>query len=422
MKTYYKTTIALGVALAFSASNAALAMEKDWKFHEDKWQEVISYGSVPIANESSGEWGPWSEFIQPAAGPAVPFLGQAEGDLYRPIPPLPTPPVIDTCPAGAMCGYAIYKVKGDKVEYRSYSEYGQYNGYYPATFIAYPTFGEPEGWLVKEKVWVKDKHGGHYEYVWVEKGTTGTLDVNFSLAHLNGSNPADPLPVPNESGNLSGHYYLPNSGAGYGNASLDVPYSYHDTEIDGTLTKKAGYQTANGEFAIYAYMNGGSSVKCWSECGSLTSVEGYYIAGYPTALAYMDASRVGNVTARYEGNEILSGARVGINVQFGPGTWDGAWSSSGHYSTYVPAFGANGTITGANIQSTAVNTAANGYQVQGQVQGTFYGAAAQALAGVVDVTFSQKIVPDTRLMVQPDIRHVDLFATQVVVPKPPKPE
>jgi len=71
MSTYYKTTIALGIALAFSASNAALAMEKDWKFHEDKWQEVISYGSVPIANESSGEWGPWSEFIQPAAGPAV---------------------------------------------------------------------------------------------------------------------------------------------------------------------------------------------------------------------------------------------------------------------------------------------------------------------------------------------------------------
>lgn len=389
MKTYYKTTIALGIAIAFSASNAALAMEKDWKFHEDKWQEVISYGTVPIANESAGEWGPWSEFIQPAAGPAVPFLGQAEGDQYRPIPPVipPTPPVVfDTCPAGAACGYAIYKNKGGNVEYRSSGENSHYyNGYYPATFIAYPTFGEPD-----EGKW----------------GTKGELDVNFSLAHLNGSNPSDPAPALSDSGDLSGHYYIPPSWMWWLDPSGSA--SRHDESggayIDGELTSKAADQTADGYFKIYAYMQGGGVSEYRGDGGSKTSVEGLYIAGYPTAGAYMDTLRGGFATARYEGREILSGGKVGINVQFGYGTWDGTWSGSG----YGKAFGAAGTVTGNQIQSDPSKFSQN--VISGQVQGTFYGATAQALAGVADVTLAQKCGPD--------VRHVDLFATKLVPQKP----
>ncbi|MBU1690270.1 MAG: hypothetical protein KJ958_14105 [Gammaproteobacteria bacterium] len=407
MKTYYKTTIALGIALAFSAGNAALAVEKEWKFNEDKWQEVISYGSVPIANESSGEWGPWSEFIQPAAGPAVPFLGQAEGDLYKPIPPV-IPPTSDACPTGAACGYAIYKVKGgDGGEASSFGFHPV--TYYPATFIAYPTFGDPEIWFKSEWVWVKDgKWSGHWELQPVEKGTTGTLDGNFSLAHLNGSNPSDPAPVPNASGDVSGNYYIPSNSwqAPYGNASSG------DANIDGKLTNDADRQTANGEFAIYAYMNG-VKVQCYSECVSRPGVEGYYIAGYPTALAYMDTARAEGMKATYYGHEILSGGHVRIKVEFGPSTWKGDW----YGSWSAPAFGANGTITGANIQSTAVTTGAYGYQAQGQVQGTFYGAVAQGLAGVADVTFTPKTVPtgpEVRTVSLPEIRHVDLFATNRV--------
>jgi len=400
MKTYYKTTIALGIALAFSASNAALAMEKDWKFHEDKWQEVISYGAVPIANESSGEWGPWSEFIQPAAGPAVPFLGQAEGDLYRPIPPV-IPPILDTCPAGAACGYAIYKNKGgyevSTLGYNNGENNGYYHGYYPATFIAYPTFGEPEDL---------------YWHSWY-KGQKGTLEGNFSLAPLDLNSPIDP-PVLSESGDLKGHYYIPPS---WSWLDPSGSASRHDESggayIDGELTSKAADQTADGYFKIYAYMQGGRVSECDGDCWSKTKVEGLYIAGYPTALAYMDTLRVNGAEATYKGYEILSHGFVKINVQFGPGTWNGRW--------YGPGFDAGGTVKMANIMSDPSKFSPN--VVSGGVQGTFYGAGAQALAGVTDVTLSPNYGSDLR-MVQPrdNIRHVDLFATKLVVPKPTKPE
>jgi hypothetical protein len=75
----------------------------------------------------------------------------------------------------------------------------------------------------------------------------------------------------------------------------------------------------------------------------------------------------------------------------------------------------------ANIMSDPSKFSPN--VVSGGVQGTFYGAGAQALAGVTDVTLSPNYGSDLR-MVQPrdNIRHVDLFATKLVVPKPTKPE
>ena len=88
--------IAASVALAFAASHGAWAKDKNWEFHVEKWNQVISYGKVPIADDSVSQWGPWSEFVEPAAGPAVPFLAATEGEPYRPVPTvatLATPPV-----------------------------------------------------------------------------------------------------------------------------------------------------------------------------------------------------------------------------------------------------------------------------------------------------------------------------------------
>ena len=94
MKTQ-NTLIAASVAFAFAASHGAWAKDKNWEFHEEKWGQVISYGKVPIADDSASQWGPWSEFVEPAAGPAVPFLAATEGEPYRPVPTvatLPPPP------------------------------------------------------------------------------------------------------------------------------------------------------------------------------------------------------------------------------------------------------------------------------------------------------------------------------------------
>lgn len=404
MKTK-NSMIALSVTLALAASHGAWAKEKDWEYHEDKWGQVISYAKTPISNDSASEWGPWSEFMEPAAGPAAPFIGEAEGDLYRPYhtpltpppsgtPETPFPPAVDTCPAGMACGYAIYKnfSSGSYGGYGYDSSCGQYgrcgehgsgnnggyNGYYPATFTANAAFGDPGPWGP-----------------WGMFGQKGSLDGSFGLAKLNGSDGPDPLF--NASGDLSGHYYLPNSswswlfGPPNGNASRND--SSGGANIDGKLTTAADGQTANGAFKIYAYMNGMGWSECWSGCGgSSEGVTGYYIAGYPTLAAYMDTLRAGNVSATYTGNEILGGGGVVIDVQFGPATWEGTWSG--------PNFKAAGTVTGANIQSTSFLTGATG----GQVKGTFYGTTAQALAGVSDVNLNN------------GTRHVDLFATQKVTP------
>lgn len=409
MKTQ-NTVIALSLAFAFAASHGAWAAQKDWEYHEDNWGQVISYGKTPISNDSSSEWGPWSEFIEPAAGPVVPFLAETEGDKYRPYynpltpppsvtpgtPPVepPFPPAVDTCPPGVACGYAIYKnfsSGGGQGGYgydNSCGQYGRcgdpgsgnnggYNGYYPATFTANATFGDPGPWGP-----------------WGMFGQKGSLDGNFGLAKLNGS---DPNPLFTASGDLSGHYYLPNSswswlfGPPSGNASRND--SSGGANIDGKLTSAADSQTANGAFKIYAYMNGKGWSECWSGCGqSSEGVTGYYIAGYPTAAAYMDTLRAGNVNAQYTGKEILGGGGVLIDVQFGPATWNGTWSG--------PGFTAAGTVTNANIQSTSVG----GNAASGQVQGTFYGSQAQGLAGVSDVNLNN------------GTRHVDLFATQKVTP------
>lgn len=138
-------------------------------------------------------------------------------------------------------------------------------------------------------------------------------------------------------------------------------------------------------------MNGRGWSECWSGCGRPSEgVTGYYIAGYPTAAAYMDTLRAGDVNALYKGNELLGGGGVEIKVWFGPATWEGTWSGAG--------FTAAGTVTNANIQSTSVKVGENA--TSGQVQGTFYGSQAQGLAGVSGVNLND------------GTRHVDLFATQ----------
>src|SRR4030067_1224599 len=61
-----------GLSLAL-LSQPLMAEAKKWTFNEEKWKDVKAYGKVIISEDSAREWGPWVEFIQPAAGP-VPLV------------------------------------------------------------------------------------------------------------------------------------------------------------------------------------------------------------------------------------------------------------------------------------------------------------------------------------------------------------
>lgn len=446
MGTYYKTAIALGVALAFSASNAALAKEKDWKFHEDNWQEVMSYGKVPIANESTGEWGPWAEFAQPFAGPMVnvALLGEPTGDPYRPLPGVNTPPTTPTeppnvCPAGFACGYAIYMNYTDPKHGDPYIDGPKkgYKGPYPATFIASAEFNNTGEWnaYVKEQVQVWHPgywHWGHYYpgYYTTETqkvnevvGEKGTVTGNFAIAS---TNPADPAPKLTESGNLSGTYKVstttatlyyydsvfgstltPGEGAGSAQRSDSQGGAYIQGYTSGQpiVTGTDGQVGLEGyhnpylvyDFKIYQYTSCGYGCDRPSE-----GVIGTYIAGIPTTLEQIAGLPGGLKVGTYAGTELNNPlSQVNINVNFNSASWNGTWSGTGYAGGGNQSWNAAGNISGQNIQSTSVGGTATG----GSVQGTFYGPQAQALGGVSDVTggFAGG-------------RHVDLFTTQRVTP------
>jgi len=102
MKTR-KTLIATCIAVLFT-STAAIAKDK-WDYHEGAWDNTRSYGKVVISQDSVQQWGPWEDFVEPAAGgPSIGLLGAGAGDRYLPIPQ-PIPPVVTGCGDGEWCGY-----------------------------------------------------------------------------------------------------------------------------------------------------------------------------------------------------------------------------------------------------------------------------------------------------------------------------
>lgn len=91
-----KTRLAL-IALLLSTSltgTASFAKDK-WDYNKDAWSATASYGDVTIAQDSVDQWGPWAEYVEPAAGApgGVQFVGAPAGEYYRTfynIPPAPT--------------------------------------------------------------------------------------------------------------------------------------------------------------------------------------------------------------------------------------------------------------------------------------------------------------------------------------------
>ena len=121
MKTK-QTVIAVCITALF-ASGAVMAKEK-WEYNEDKWDDTRSYGRVTIDKDSVSAWGPWEDFVEPAAGaPSVAFAGAGAGDPYRPITPIPPIPIPAGCGDGEWCGYMALAIDYKKSKNKCYPSF-----------------------------------------------------------------------------------------------------------------------------------------------------------------------------------------------------------------------------------------------------------------------------------------------------------
>jgi len=226
--------------------------------------------------------------------------------------------------------------------------------------------------------------------------------ARYRLTGLSG----EPTPVRSESGDLPANFYGPiGVFDAYNSSSNSNTYALIDGGEGHPSYYDASYVT-HGDFynSVYNYTSGDGAESF-----------GSYIAGIVTPLDGIDgidgiaALQAGKVEAVYQGWTVYPHSShnhfpespVVINVNFGTATWNGTWNngvdgnthphgadSNGTVHLYGQVgFTAQGTISGANIQSTSVGTLDPGATiVKGQVQGSFFGPQAAAVGGVSDIT------------------------------------
>lgn len=380
IKIIKRNLLMAGIFLALMGQGA-MAGEGKRIFHEEKWKDTMAYGRIIISEDSAREWGPWTEFVQPAAGAmtlaALPqvttdgpsYFRPESADEYSPKytsggPQVAGPPPVTE--GSEWHGYAAYET----YEYRGDGEgsYYYYSGNEPARIALRLMPDNPEEVTVD--------------------GGSGDGKVSYRLDNLAGTT------VVRQSGDLDAEFYD-------GLSEFDAEEGYYYGE---------GWEGIDG-YPTWPIVTREVTAGWWSDPEGR---QGNFVAGIPTPLSNMDKLRIDNIQANYYGTSFDSWRDVDITVNFGSGTWNGSWNNGADGSTWTytddrgimyvrgdVGFNAGGTINGANIQSTSVS--ATDGAVSGQVQGNFFGSNAEALGGAVDITKSTEGYTNAR--------HVDVFIT-----------
>ncbi|MBT9521874.1 MAG: hypothetical protein IV101_13395 [Dechloromonas sp.] len=417
-------TIIATCIVAIFASGPAFAKDS-WQFHEDDWSKVRSYAKVTVSQDSVESWGAWTDFVEPAAGapnvnPAQ-LLGAGSGDSYRNLPGTITPVDSGSCGAGDWCGYAIFsdstKVSGgDKKSSHGHSKQKQsYSaGSFAVTLMpdASPlSEGGVSGnasWRLASRSSATDPNfsssgspipvyfgGGNYSSAqgfwwkerWIEIIPEGILYDNRddALNHFmsgNSESKSFAYSTNSDTASVSGfsHNWNANeastSKVGTGNFEKAITGQY--VNVGSKRHPDFVWLTADEQVAIGEFERVASYTSGEERSTTTTTTSGYYLAGVATPLVYLDAQRAGNVSANYIGGSFDGNqqGKVQITVNFQPGTWTGNWSKNGDFN-----FNAAGTVSGANIAGNVVDTK----NLQGTVNGTFYGQAAGSIGGVSSV-------------------------------------
>ncbi len=345
-------------------SQPALAAQKSKQYHEEEWKKTKTYGNTIIAEDSMTEWGPWNQFVQPAAGPLaiapMPGMRTDGASYYRPESVEEFSPKyrlagvdVDVCQGGEWCGYMAYST----YSYSSDDEGdGSEGGPYPGRIGLRLTPDDPSAY-----------------------DTDGTVAYRVSNLY-------DPGTVVNESGEIPVEFWFL--------ANFTTP-----------RVKGLGH-VIRGDYPVAPGEDGQSTAgTAWQwtleENGDWYTETGFYapfVAGIATPLSEMANFNAGNVEGSYYGFASDHNTPVQIDVNFGAATWSGTWNDGADgsdihvysntngekYVTGDVGFRASGTINGANIQSTGVS--ADDGSVTGTVVGNFFGTGGEVLGGISDIT------------------------------------
>jgi len=399
MKTR-QTIIAAAVA-ALLVSSTAFAKE----LHEDKWNHVKSYGNVLLTDDSVENWGPWSDFVEPAAGAPSPVQmpGSSGSDPYKNIPDVLT----QGCAAGDWCGYAIFRDKSKESggDYPSvYAREGIKHrtpmnaGLFSLSFVADPSITAGSGQGEGTVFWRLTSLDTLVAPNFTDSGTP--IPVYFGgrrddgLHHFRTVEPeyeAFMLSGTSDTSSASGFshskrsYEAERGLGGRGPFEMAVSARYYDADNGWTKNDEVAVGKFMRQVETYTsgeevrYYDGGSY--------SSTSTDGYYVVGIATPQSYLASQRAGDVTAFYRGGSFngTSQGCVEIKVQFGTGTWNGSWSPMGK-GTF--GFDASGTISGSKINSDSITSRQGIATASSYVQGTFFGQTAGSIGGVSSVTLT----------------------------------
>jgi len=361
-----------GLAISL-AGQTAMASEKKWIIHKDKWKDFMAYGTIPIQEDSPTEWGPWTQFVQPAAGPVavLPSMPTDGTAYFRPESADEYSPKYDLdleegfCKGGEWCGYAVYTNASSDAGVKSRS--GPLPGRIALTLT--PDEKVPDEIVLSQSIY--NKVGGFAS--WRATGLFGADDPAFTKS---GDMTATFFNIPaNFLAHTENSYSEERFDKAYANGLN--PWGYPDEITKGFFGRNAETEDPSIE----------------------QGVNGIHIAGIPTSLSDLSALRANNFTATYCG-WAFQGSHVKIDVNFGPETWHGDWNNGkdGHVwqspdgTLYGKVgFTADGKINGADFYSTKVGAnddvgPGGTLKVKGNVLGTFYGKDAKALAGVTDIT------------------------------------
>lgn len=409
MKTN-RTLIAACIAALF-ASGAVIAKEK-WEYHEQGWEKTKSYGEVTVAQDSVKQWGPWEEFVEPAAGaPSIAFLGAGEGDLYNPIPN-PIPPAAG-CGEGEWCGYIAFgkSFREHRGDGGKKGKGGGGHGHPPYVNAGFepgeialqfqpsdgplPWGGPLDDGFVNLRL-LTDLPG------YPAGSETGMIPVEFNglQGWFDGGGEQEPYKVSIEGG-FDWFYYDPNA---------NWPWVWKATNKYATMGLLKVKQ-------MVEYVNGDSESRLGD--GRYESiVYAPFVAGQVTLLADMNSLHAGNVKACYSGYTALAGGKVSMHVDFGARQWGGTFNDGhGPAGFYVN----DGAVTGTGFNAVSANLSAEkNVSVTGSVTGSFYGPQAAAAGGVIDVTKTMVQPQVTTLSIQsppsppPPTRYVDVFLANKV--------
>jgi len=332
-------------------------------------------------DSSVHNWGPWGKMVTPAAGPTPTLAVQLPtGFVYQPTP-TPTPTPTPDGPA-QFRSYATYsRYTGSYTYYNGRYTGGESNRYYrvPAGMqldVTYGPLDEDEGDITAASFrvgpWVANANFPNRQSVPMEGGYWLETDDGYIYTY----GEADGYAEDGDSQQWSNVYFVKPPWQG------DITVGHWDDGNDSYVSADGG------EGYTYSYEGG----------------EGAFVQGMTPTIATMEALAAGNVVGTYEGRTLnWVQMPVEITMNFGSATWSGSWNggvdpgSNPHTHTdgagvnYIcqgAGFNANGTITGVDFASTSLTAGDLGKtgSISGAVNGSIFGANAEAVGGIVDIT------------------------------------